>query len=81
MMIIASWNIRGFHLPHKQDDVRRILNEHGICLMGILETKITPADMERIIVRKFNGWCYTHNFDLNVACRILVLWDPNSLKI
>ena len=39
-MNLACWNIRGLHLPHKQDEIRSLVHVNKVSIIGILETKV-----------------------------------------
>ncbi|KAL8463730.1 hypothetical protein ACS0TY_034404 [Phlomoides rotata] len=73
-MIIATWNIRGFHRPEKQDEIICLARMHQVDVFCILETKLDVKALERILRNKFQGWSFAHNFDCIKGGRILVLW-------
>ncbi|KAK4380971.1 hypothetical protein Sango_3012900 [Sesamum angolense] len=80
-MRIGFWNVRGFNRPLKHNGVAHLIKNNQLCLLGILETKLTTSAIARIINRTFPGWCQTNNFDVIVGGRILIIWNPAVIDL
>ncbi|KAL0354264.1 UNVERIFIED_CONTAM: hypothetical protein Sangu_1007700 [Sesamum angustifolium] len=46
---IGFWNVRGFNRPLKHNGVAHLIKNNRLCLLGILETKLTTSAIARII--------------------------------
>lgn len=66
------WNIRGLNSPQKQKEIKGLLQEWKVGLVGLLETKIKSHNFSSIYSRMFQGWCVSSNFSLVKGGRILV---------
>ncbi|KAL0457782.1 UNVERIFIED_CONTAM: hypothetical protein Slati_0405400 [Sesamum latifolium] len=75
-MKIGFWNVRGFNRPLKQNGVAHLVKENQLCLLGILETKLTAPAITKILHRSFLGWCHTQNFDTVAGGHMLIIWNP-----
>ncbi|KAL0295111.1 UNVERIFIED_CONTAM: hypothetical protein Sradi_6852300 [Sesamum radiatum] len=80
-MRIGFWNVRGFNRPLKHNGVAHLIKNNRLCLLGILETKLTTSAIARIINRTFFGWCQTNNFDVIAGGRILIIWNPAVIDL
>ncbi|KAL0381232.1 UNVERIFIED_CONTAM: hypothetical protein Sangu_0187500 [Sesamum angustifolium] len=80
-MRIGFWNVRGFNRPLKHNGVAHLIKNNQLCLLGILETKLTTSAIARIINRTFPGCCQTNNFDVIAVGRILVIWNPAVIDL
>ncbi|KAL0289339.1 UNVERIFIED_CONTAM: hypothetical protein Sangu_2620000 [Sesamum angustifolium] len=80
-MRIGFWNVRGFNRPLKHNGVAHLIKNNRLCLLGILETKLTTSAIARIINRTFPGWCQTNNFDVIAGGRILIIWNPAIIDL
>ncbi|KAK4397505.1 hypothetical protein Sango_1587100 [Sesamum angolense] len=80
-MRIGFWNVRGFNRPLKHNGVAHLIKNNRLCLLGILETKLTTSAIARIINRTFPGWCQTNNFDVIAGGRILIIWNPAVIDL
>ncbi|KAK4383090.1 hypothetical protein Sango_2810200 [Sesamum angolense] len=47
-MRIGFWNVRGFNRPLKHNGVAHLIKNNRLCLLGILETKLTTSAIARI---------------------------------
>lgn len=79
-MIIASWNIRGFHIPLKHLRMQRFFIKKKVDVMAILESKLKRGAFKNIIDWKFQGWNLTSNLNSHHAGRIIILWN-NSVDL
>ena len=80
-MIVSCWNIRGFNNPLKHKRVLAHLKKNKVDIMGILETKLKRQDSKDIVKHKFRNWASLDNFHKHQAGRILILWNPNKIRI
>lgn len=51
-MIVTTWNTRGLNDPAKVAAVKKLLSDHNIDVIGIIETKV-KAHRKFIIQKKF----------------------------
>ncbi|KAL0440099.1 UNVERIFIED_CONTAM: hypothetical protein Slati_2492900 [Sesamum latifolium] len=80
-MKIGFWNVRGFNWPLKRNGVAHLVKDNQLCLLGILETKLTAPAITKILHRSFRGWCHTHNFDTIAGGRMLIIWNPTVIDL
>ncbi|KAL0287981.1 UNVERIFIED_CONTAM: hypothetical protein Sradi_7112700 [Sesamum radiatum] len=67
--------------PLKQNGVAHLVKDQQLCLLGILETKLTAPAIAKILHRLFPGWCHSHNFDTIAGGRILIIWNPAIIDL
>lgn len=75
-MKIASWNIRGFNHPLKQNGAKLLIHSNQIDVVAILETKSNISKVQKFINNKLKGWKFVDNSDCAHGGRIFVLWNP-----
>ncbi|XP_073275385.1 uncharacterized protein [Primulina huaijiensis] len=75
-MIVASWNIRGFHKPLKQKGVQNLVHSRKIDIVGILESKFNEKTLHNMMQIRFSDMKVVHNFNYNNKGRIFVMWNP-----
>lgn len=78
---IAMWNIRGGHSPFKQLEIKNLIRQYSIQLIGICETKLNyehTIAAQSIIMR---NWVFDHNLEHASYGRILVLWNPKIFTL
>lgn len=80
-MIVATWNIRGFHLPLKHKGVSSLLRKQKIDIFGLLETKLNSSKVQHIMRTNFPGWSQVNNFHSHNGGRILVIWDSSKVQL
>ncbi|KAK4426373.1 hypothetical protein Salat_1405900 [Sesamum alatum] len=80
-MKIGFWNVRGFHRPLKHNGVAHLIRNNQLCLLGILETKLSASAVPCILNRLFPGWCHTDNFHTIVGGRMLIIWNPVVIDV
>ncbi|KAL0326639.1 UNVERIFIED_CONTAM: hypothetical protein Sangu_1741900 [Sesamum angustifolium] len=80
-MRIGFWNVRCFNRPLKHNGVAHLIKNNRLCLLGILEMKLTTSAIARIINQIFPGWCQTNNFDVIAVGRILIIWNPAVINL
>ncbi|KAJ6737818.1 hypothetical protein OIU85_019839 [Salix viminalis] len=79
---IAAWNLRGLNTPKKQKLVQQWISKNSLNIVGLLETRIRPANMEAV---KFGlglaNWKFISNAHMAPLCRILVGWNTERADI
>lgn len=68
-------------MPLKHNGVKHFIKVHQLDVICVLETKLNREKLEKIMLRKFKGWCQFNNFDLHYGGRILLLWNPLTVNI
>lgn len=80
-MKIAAWNIRGMNHPLKQNGICNLIRVNQIDVIAVLETKCSLGKVQKWVSNKLRGWDFCHNFDLIRGGRILLLWNPDKVKL
>ncbi|XP_073149181.1 uncharacterized protein [Henckelia pumila] len=80
-MKIACWNVRGLSKPLKQKNAQEVLKKLNFSILGLLEVKIKPNLLDRMMDTKFPGMSFLHNFHLCDNSRILIMWDPMMVHL
>ncbi|XP_021769749.1 uncharacterized protein LOC110734001 [Chenopodium quinoa] len=61
-MIICSWNVRGLNDPGRVANVKRLLRNHSIEVIGLLKTKVKQGKF-KILRKKFGlSWSWVDNY-------------------
>ena len=68
-------------MPLKQNGVKRLIDQHQVSVMAILESKLNSHKLLKVMSRKFPGWEEINNFQEHPAGRIVVLWDPLKIRL
>jgi len=50
------WNIRGLNDPMKQNEVRKLILEHKLSFVALIETKIKEVNKDRVLRAIAPGW-------------------------
>ena len=61
-MIISFWNIRGLNMSLKQNGILKYMRKNKVCIMGVMETKLSQQHLDGIIRKKFKAWQADNNF-------------------
>ena len=77
---ILCWNVRGLNGLNKKEDISLVLNKHNVGLVGLLETKVKPHNINRV-ANASQGWQSYSNTQPGVKDRIWVLWKPNRYTV
>ncbi|XP_073129128.1 uncharacterized protein [Henckelia pumila] len=80
-MKIACWNVRGLNKPLKQKNAQGVLKKHNLSILGLLEVKIKPNLLDRMMDTKFLGMPFLHNFHVCPNSRILIMWDSKMVHL
>ncbi|XP_074300469.1 uncharacterized protein LOC141631740 [Silene latifolia] len=77
---IGFWNVRGMNRVNKQKFINFFMQNKGVGLFGLLETKIKSKAISKII-NNFNNLCISTNNGYHNNGRIWILWDPKVFRI
>lgn len=78
---IASWNVRGAHIKTKQQEIKRLIEEHSIGILAVLETKL-DIDQTQHLAQYINpNWNYADNLQQSPYGRIFLIWNPTRFHI
>ena len=81
MIKLAAWNIRGLNDPLKQKEMGTFFRVHSLSVVGILETRVSASNKDKIFTSIFSGWGLLHNYDHALLGRIWVCWNPTVVSI
>ena len=68
MIKVGSWNIRGLHDPCMQLEVRKLIQDQKLSLMGIVENKVRHQNLVYTCMN-----CVPPNWDLYIML-VMLLW-------
>ncbi|GFY85411.1 hypothetical protein Acr_04g0001490 [Actinidia rufa] len=70
-------------MPLKQNGILKHIKKNKVCIIGVLETKLTQQSLEGMVGKKFKFWKSKNNLELNPHGRILILCkeDKATLEI
>ncbi|GAV92476.1 Exo_endo_phos domain-containing protein [Cephalotus follicularis] len=77
---VATLNVRGLNDPSKHNEVRHFLSSNSISLVGLLESRVSIHNIDRIVSSICKKWVYTSNHNVSLAGRIVVAWNPSYLN-
>ena len=72
-MNVACWNVRGLNSPLRQQEVRALVQENGIGLLGLVETRVSSDNSKVIMTNLLGGWYSINNYSNHPNGRIWVL--------
>lgn len=55
-MFLGVWNIRGLNDPMKKNEVRKLIDEHKLSFVALIETKIKEVNKDRVLRAIAPGW-------------------------
>lgn len=73
-MFFGVWNVRGPKEQMKQREVRKLILEHKLSLVGLVETKIKEVNKEGVLRSVASGWNVLCNYKNSPRGRIGVCW-------
>ncbi|GJX75383.1 hypothetical protein Tco_0313978 [Tanacetum coccineum] len=77
-----AWNVRGLNNTPNQDQVIQLLREDNYSLCGLLETHVKKKNLSRICNHVLGNWEWVSNVSSCIGgTRIIVGWDPNSIRV
>lgn len=62
-MYFGYWNIRGLLDPLRRVEVRKWALSSGLCLVGLLETKVPEYLFGSLSSSLLSGWTWIANYD------------------
>ena len=80
-MNCACWNIRGLNETSKHGEVRKIIFEQKLDILGLVETKVKSVNKNRIIQGVFRDWNCLANYDSHNFGRIWIGWNPDNVEL
>jgi len=80
-MIISSWNIKGLNNPLKQHEVVRLMKKYKMDICGLRETKILSSRFACMHKFRLTDWKFFTNVDVASTARIVVFWNPATVKV
>ena len=79
---IASWNIRGMGTLDKQNEIKKLINDHKLSVCAILETQAKSKELDRVCTKIFNNWSWCTNMaKYRKGCRIVVGWNSTVVDV
>jgi len=80
-MIVHCWNVRGLNSPLKQHEVAGLMKSKKFDVCGLLETKLSLAKVACMHKLRLKSWQFVSNADVAIYARIIVLWNPETVKV
>lgn len=78
---IAVWNIRGGHSTSKLLEIRNLVKENNIQLIGICETKLNLEETLAANDTIMYNWSIDHNIEHAPYGRLFVMWNPRTFTL
>lgn len=78
---IGFWNVKGLNRPHKHGDVRWLLNQHSLGLVGLLDTRVKAGNFNKVFPRVCDNWSVITNYHIHRGGRIWVVWLPSKFNV
>lgn len=79
---IMAWNVRGLNNIPNQDQVLQFIRDGNFSICCLLETHVYKGKLNKVGNKMYGQWDWISN---NASCdggtRIMLGWDPNSVKI
>ncbi|KAJ6674225.1 hypothetical protein OIU85_013149 [Salix viminalis] len=78
MVGLGSWNIWGLNSARKQSAVRKWMHHHQLDIIGILETRVMPANISSVQAKFDPHWKFVSEAT-DTYCRIMVGWNTKAM--
>ncbi|XP_062114516.1 uncharacterized protein LOC133825616 [Humulus lupulus] len=78
---IMSWNIRGLNNPKNQCEIKQLIFNKKIGLVGLLETRVKTQKLGEVYTRMFSGWWFSSNNAWHKGGRIIISWNLSIFHI
>ncbi|KAG5544421.1 hypothetical protein RHGRI_016993 [Rhododendron griersonianum] len=79
---LGAWNVRGLNDPLKQKEVHSMIKVHRLGMMGVVEAKVRPENIDHVVKRCFpHSWSFLHNAYNDSVARIILGWDPQLFTV
>lgn len=79
-MLFGFWNIRGLMDPLRRVEVRKLGHSNGLCMVGLLETKVPKYLFRSMSAGLLARWKWMANYDYSPKGRIWVGWGPTLVN-
>lgn len=76
-MYFGYWNIRGLLDPLRRVEVRKWALSSGLCLVGLLETKVPEYLFGSLSSSLLSGWTWIANYDSSPGGKVWIGLDPS----
>ncbi|XP_020680369.1 uncharacterized protein LOC110098015 [Dendrobium catenatum] len=80
MNSLLFWNCRGARKKEASLYLKEIVRDHGVCFVGLMETKLSSIDRTDVDFLIGKDWDYFHFPDVSTAGGIMVLWNSKSVS-
>ena len=81
MINLACWNIRGLNATPKQLEVKKMILDHKLSLVCLIETRVSMIHKPLVVNSVFTDWEMLDNYNSHDLGRIWIGWDPRILNI
>ncbi|XP_074315563.1 uncharacterized protein LOC141651765 [Silene latifolia] len=78
---LGVWNVRGLNSLDKQKDILWCLHNANVDLFGLLETRVKPGSLNKVVDSLCHGWNYCTNHQYHAGGRIWLLWKDRKYKV
>ncbi|GAV91594.1 Exo_endo_phos domain-containing protein/DUF4283 domain-containing protein/zf-CCHC_4 domain-containing protein, partial [Cephalotus follicularis] len=72
--------LSGLNDPSKHNEVRHFLSSNSISLVGLLESRVSVHNLDKVVRNISNKWVYTSNHNVSLSGRVVVAWNPSNLN-
>ncbi|XP_048494363.1 uncharacterized protein LOC125494694 [Beta vulgaris subsp. vulgaris] len=73
--------MRGMNNPTKQQEIRWFLNQNGIGLFSLLETKVKAVNFPKVYAGVCPNWSVVTNLQHHRGRRIWIIWQPGRFYV
>lgn len=77
MMNIIGWNIRGLNSGTRLVDLKKVIEDNKVGLLGLMETRVKAKNVSRIMHNLPTHWKVVNNYAHSSKGRLWVLWNEN----
>ena len=81
MIHLACWNIKGLNALLKQLEVKKMILDHKLSPVCLIETRVSMILKPVVVNSVFKDWKMLDNYNSHDLGRIWIGWDPRILKI
>ncbi|XP_062104406.1 uncharacterized protein LOC133815604 [Humulus lupulus] len=78
---IMAWNVQGLNNPNKQNEIKYLISNKKIGLVGLLETRVKTQKLGEVYIRMFARWCFSSNNAWHKGGRIIISWNPAMFQV
>lgn len=62
MASITKWNVRGINYPQRTEEIKEMVKDNKVGLMGFVETKVKNPNSMRIQKQINSRWMFIDNY-------------------